>query len=123
MANVAVGSAAEVSSATRVSALPVPLRPRMSAGRAGRGVRQSAASAGGQAEPIPETREVLEQMLQVGEDRVSTELLRMSRRAVEIVPECVGMSLALFRHGLTFTLASSSELVAGLDAVQYLDGG
>src|SRR4051812_49603405 len=62
-------------------------------------------------------------MLRVGEHEVPTELLRMSRRAVEIVPECVGMSLALLEHGLTLTLASSNGLVAGLDAVQYLDGG
>ena len=74
-------------------------------------------------EPIPQTREVLEQMLRLGETGVPTELLRMSRRAVEIVPECVGLSLALLRHGLTFTLASSSDVVAGLDAMQYLDGG
>jgi len=74
-------------------------------------------------EPIPQTREVLEQMLRVGEDDVLTDLQRMSRIAVDIVPECVGMSLGLLRHGLTFTLASSSDLIAGLDAVQYLDGG
>src|SRR3954453_16601921 len=77
----------------------------------------------GSVEPIPQTREVLEQLLRSGEEDVATELLRMSRRAVEIVPECVGMSLALLQHGLTFTLASSSETIAGLDAVQYLDGG
>jgi GAF domain-containing protein len=74
-------------------------------------------------EPIPQTRELLEQMLRVGEVDVPAQLLRMSRRAVEIVPECVGMSLGLLRHGLTLTLASSSDLIAGLDAVQYLDGG
>src|SRR4051794_41163691 len=77
----------------------------------------------GPVEPIPQTREVLEQLLRVGENDVPTRLLQMSRRAVEIVPECVGMSLALLQHGLTFTLASSSETIAGLDAVQYLDGG
>jgi len=74
-------------------------------------------------EPIPQTREVLEQMRRLGENDVPTELLRMSRRALEIVPECVGLSLALLQHGLTFTLASSDARIAGLDAVQYLDGG
>jgi GAF domain-containing protein len=74
-------------------------------------------------EPIPQTREVLEQMLRVGEKAVPTELMRIGRRAVEIVPECVGLSLGLLRDGLTFTLASSSVTIAGLDAVQYVDGG
>lgn len=62
-------------------------------------------------------------MLRVGAKDVPTELLRMSRRAVDIVPECVGLSLALLRYGLTFTLAASDAMIAGLDAVQYLDGG
>jgi hypothetical protein len=52
-----------------------------------------------------------------------TTLLRMGRRATEIVPECVGLSLALIQEGLTLTLAATGETVAGLDAVQYLDGG
>jgi hypothetical protein len=39
------------------------------------------------------------------------------------VPECVGLSPALFDDGLTFTLAASDEEIAALDAVQYLDGG
>src|SRR5215213_9073900 len=47
----------------------------------------------------------------------------MGRRAQRIVPECVGLSLALFEDGLTFTLAASDEEIAALDAVQYLDGG
>jgi GAF domain-containing protein len=51
------------------------------------------------------------------------ELLRMGRRTVEIVPQCVGLSLGLLRDGLTFTLTATSEDIAGLDAVQYLDGG
>jgi GAF domain-containing protein len=74
-------------------------------------------------EPIPETRDVLEQMLRVGDNKVPVELVRMGRRVVEIVPECVGLSLGLLRSGLTFTLVASSDDIAGLDAVQYLDGG
>ena len=74
-------------------------------------------------EPIPETRDVLGQMLRVGESNVPVELLRMGRRVGEIVPMCVGLSLALLRSGLTFTLAATSGEIAGLDAVQYLDGG
>ena len=36
---------------------------------------------------------------------------------------CVGLSIALFEHDLTFTLAASSLDLAALDGVQYLDGG
>jgi GAF domain-containing protein len=58
-----------------------------------------------------------------GDTMLAATLLRMGRRAVSIVPECVGLSVALLDQGLTFTLAATSEVVAGLDAVQYVDGG
>jgi GAF domain-containing protein len=74
-------------------------------------------------EPIAQTRHVLEHFRQAGEDQISAELTRMGRRALEIVPDCVGLSLGSLRHGLTFTLAATSDEIAGLDAVQYLDGG
>jgi GAF domain-containing protein len=74
-------------------------------------------------EPIPETRHALEHYRQAGEDEIEAELTRMGRRALEIVPECVGLSLGLLRDGLTFTLAATDDEVAGLDAVQYIDGG
>jgi GAF domain-containing protein len=74
-------------------------------------------------EPIPQTRHALEHFTQSGEDKLSPELARMGRRALEIVPECVGLSLGLFHHGLTFTLAATSDKIAELDAVQYIDGG
>ena len=74
-------------------------------------------------EPIPETREVLKDLIKVGDDQVAKDLFRMGRLARDIVPECVGLSLALFRYGLTFTLAATGDQIAGLDAVQYLDGG
>jgi transcriptional regulator with GAF, ATPase, and Fis domain len=74
-------------------------------------------------EPIPETREVLKDLIKSGEDQVAEDLFRMGRLARDIVPECVGLSLALVQYGLTFTLAATSEQIAGLDAVQYLDGG
>jgi GAF domain-containing protein len=74
-------------------------------------------------EPIPETRHALEHYRQAGEGEIEAELTRMGRRALEIVPESVGLSLGLFRYGLTFTLAATDDHIAGLDAVQYLDGG
>lgn len=74
-------------------------------------------------EPIPQTRHALAHFSRAGEEWISAELERMGRRALEIVPECVGLSLGSIRHGLTFTLAATGDEVAGLDAVQYLDGG
>ncbi|WP_299055813.1 GAF and ANTAR domain-containing protein [uncultured Nocardioides sp.] len=40
-----------------------------------------------------------------------------------VVPECVGMSVAWFDLGVSFTLVASDVATAALDAVQYLDGG
>lgn len=40
-----------------------------------------------------------------------------------VVPECVGMSVAWFDLGVSFTLVASDVETAALDAVQYLDGG
>jgi GAF domain-containing protein len=74
-------------------------------------------------EPIPETRQVLEELVAEGDVAVAAVLLRMGRHAVEIVPECVGLSLALLEEELSFTLVASHEEIAALDAVQYLDGG
>jgi transcriptional regulator with GAF, ATPase, and Fis domain len=74
-------------------------------------------------EPIPATGHVLEQLFQRGEADLAVTLLTMGRRARELVPECVGLSLALLKDGLTLTVVATSESIAGLDAVQYLDGG
>jgi GAF domain-containing protein len=74
-------------------------------------------------EPIPQTRHALQHFTRAGEEWIAAELARMGRRALEIVPECVGLSLGSIRHGLTFTLAATNDDIAGLDAVQYLDGG
>jgi len=74
-------------------------------------------------EPIPETREVLDRLNEEGSTEVSTVLFQTDHRVRQIVPECVGLSLAVLREGLTLTLVASSETTAGLDAIQYLDGG
>jgi GAF domain-containing protein len=39
------------------------------------------------------------------------------------VPELLGVSIASTAEGLTFTFVASSDVVATLDALQYLDGG
>ncbi len=74
-------------------------------------------------EPVPETREVLQRLTEQGDVGVSARLDRLGRLAREIVPTCVGLSVALLRDGLTFTLEATSAEIAALDAVQYLDGG
>ena len=44
-------------------------------------------------------------------------------RATELVPDLVGVSIAQLDEGLTFTLVATADVVAVLDAVQYLAGG
>lgn len=74
-------------------------------------------------EPIPETEQALNELLSYGDTEAAIALVNMGERAKEIVPECVGLSLAMLKDGLTFTLVASGEEAALLDAVQYLDGG
>lgn len=52
--------------------------------------------------------------------------LRLRELGIEVealVPDCIGMSLSLIEHGVTFTVASRSERSTLLDAMQYADGG
>ncbi|WP_162529647.1 GAF domain-containing protein [Nocardioides caldifontis] len=51
------------------------------------------------------------------------ELHAMAARVRAIVPELIGLSLAVIEDGITLTLVASAEQIAALDAVQYLDGG
>lgn len=74
-------------------------------------------------EPIEETRTALDLLLGEGDPEVGVALLRMGRRARDIAPACVGLSLGLLDEDLTFTLVATSMELAALDAVQYLDGG
>lgn len=75
-------------------------------------------------EPIPETFEALEEFgAYLYDDDLLTELGRMAARVREIVPDCVGLSLAYRQHDVTFTLVATDEITAALDALQYLDDG
>lgn len=47
----------------------------------------------------------------------------MARRVQELVPDCVGISVASRVEGVTFTLVATDAEIAVLDAVQYLTGG
>jgi GAF domain-containing protein len=74
-------------------------------------------------EPVPETRQVLDEMRQFGDQDAEDALRELARSAQDIVPQCVGLSLGLLTQGLTFTLVATAEEIAVFDTVQYLDGG
>ncbi len=74
-------------------------------------------------EPIPETERALAQLAPSGSPDLAKALQGQVTRAQEIVPELVGVSLASTTEGVTFTFVASNDLVATLDALQYLDGG
>jgi GAF domain-containing protein len=74
-------------------------------------------------EPVPETEEVLRELKKYGDTEVAVALLGMGRRAMEIVPACVGLSLLMVADGLTYTLVASDDTFASLDAIQYFDDG
>lgn len=74
-------------------------------------------------DPVPETAQVLDDLIKQGKPGLAIRLFRMADLAREVVPECVGLSLTLLDGNLTFTLMASDEVLARLDAMQYLDGG
>ena len=75
--------------------------------------------------PIPETIEAVEEFgpfAPEGPDLLD-ELKWSAEMVREIVPECVGITLASTENSVSFTLVSSDDGVAVLDAVQYAVGG
>lgn len=74
-------------------------------------------------EPLPETREALTSMGRLSDRDLTSELVHQGELAEEIVPNLVGLSLALVRDGLTFTIAADPDRLALLDAIQYAFGG
>ena len=75
-------------------------------------------------EPIPETVEAINELdAGVADENLLAELEAMGSRVREVVPECIGVSLAYLDHGVTFTLVATAEEIATLDGVQYLSGG
>jgi GAF domain-containing protein len=74
-------------------------------------------------EPTPETELALAHLSDATPDDLVASLQHLVSRAQEIVPELMGASLASTAEGLTFTFVASSQLIATLDALQYLDGG
>ena len=75
-------------------------------------------------EPIRETVEAINELdANAADEDLLSEFQGMGTRVREIVPECVGISLAYLTHGVTFTLVATDEEIATLDGVQYLNGG
>jgi GAF domain-containing protein len=73
-------------------------------------------------EPIPETAEAVDEfgpfeddLLEVLQDRAS--------QVRDIVPDCVGLSLASREHGVSFTVVATDDEIAALDGAQYLNSG
>lgn len=73
--------------------------------------------------PLPETEEALLMMGLWSDRDLTAELVRQGELVEDAVPNLVGISLALVRDGLTFTLAATQEDLALLDALQYVLGG
>lgn len=74
-------------------------------------------------EPIPETGRAIDEFGPFAEVDLREHLQDMAARVLDVVPECVGISLASREHGVSFTLVASDDEIAALDGVQYLDGG
>ena len=75
-------------------------------------------------EPIPETREAIDELdAYVDDGDLLEQLVDKASAAREIAPDCVGVSVATQEHGITFTLVATAEETAVLDGVQYLTSG
>jgi GAF domain-containing protein len=73
-------------------------------------------------EPIPESSEAVAEFGPFEVDLLQN-LQDMAIQVRDLVPDCVGLSLASREHGVSFTVVSSSEEIAALDGIQYVDGG
>ena len=75
-------------------------------------------------EPIPETLAALDELETSIEETALVEgLLATAERAREVAPGLVGVSVALRRLDVTFTLVATDDEIATLDAVQYVSSG
>ena len=74
-------------------------------------------------EPLPETREALAEYVSMRGPDVDELVDVLGRRASDLVPQLIGLSVGLNREGLTFTLVATGTGVAVLDAAQYVESG
>lgn len=74
--------------------------------------------------PIPETDAALTELERFADDAsLREELLARAAAVRALVPECIGMSVAVHADRLTFTLVATDAEVAAHDAAQYASGG
>ena len=74
--------------------------------------------------PITQTVEAITLVSRdADESDLLTVLQDLADKVEELVPDCVGLSIAWADHGVTFTLVASDEEIAVLDGLQYFDGG
>ncbi len=74
-------------------------------------------------EPIPESLDVLRQLSGPVEKDLVGVLEGSASRVVEVIPDCVAVSIAYLEADMTFTLVATSDRLRALDAAQYLEGG
>jgi GAF domain-containing protein len=74
-------------------------------------------------EPIPETVKAIEELGPFAEGgNLLEELKRMGNRVNAVVPDCVGLSVASEKHGVTFTLIAPETQIELLDAIHHVAG-
>lgn len=74
-------------------------------------------------EPLPETLAALNAIDSWSDTDLIGQLHRRAELLEDVVPNLVGLSLALLSDGVTFTLAATQEHIALLDGIQYALGG
>lgn len=74
-------------------------------------------------EPIPETTAFMEEFGHFYDPGLLEDLTRQGDSVRELVPDLVGLSLAVLEDGVAFTLVATDADVAVLDAIQYMSGG
>lgn len=72
---------------------------------------------------LPQSRQVLVELSQASGVDLLAPLQELSAGLERLVPSCVGFSLSGVGEEFTFTMVATDELVAALDATQYLDSG
>src|SRR5690349_13315620 len=75
-------------------------------------------------QPLPESWTAADELEPDDElDLLLETLIVQGRRVQELVPDCIGLSLAVLSQGVTLTLVASGRDIALLDAIQYLHSG
>ncbi|MCD4535529.1 ANTAR domain-containing protein [Nocardioides sp. cx-169] len=74
-------------------------------------------------QPIPESLEAIKQLDAYEDDQhLLEDILAIAGKVGGVVPDCLGLTLALVHEGISLTLVASDAQFAVLDAIQYLGG-